>query len=182
MVSYTTRLSGLCMLVAAVFLLQTGCSHQSPFYRKKITRSESATIAEPNIEQRILLIGDAGEPGFTEPVLTTLREWAGIAPDKTTVIFLGDNIYPDGLPPADDTSKRDEAVRKLSAQMEAIRVSKARGLWIPGNHDWARGRAGGFNAVKRQEAFIHRHPSGPYRFLPQGGAQVRLTLISTLFV
>ncbi|MGE3345614.1 MAG: hypothetical protein AB7L71_19500, partial [Vicinamibacterales bacterium] len=54
------------------------------------------------ITQSVVLIGDAGAPSVDgDPVLQHLRRWLEAANHDTTVVFLGDNIYPDGLPPRD---------------------------------------------------------------------------------
>ncbi len=46
-----------------------------------------------SIQQRIILIGDAGELNFgREPVLDAAKKLIPLN-DKTTVIYLGDNLY-----------------------------------------------------------------------------------------
>src|SRR5215211_6450142 len=56
--------------------------------------------AQPDsINQRVFLVGDAGELyGNTHPVLDWLKKNVNWDDEKNTVVFLGDNIYPLGLP------------------------------------------------------------------------------------
>ena len=74
-----------------------------------------------NLSYRILLIGDAGNPikEGQEPVLSALQKQLSIYPSKTTVVFLGDNIYPDGMPPK-QSPERKEAERRLNEQIKTI--------------------------------------------------------------
>jgi hypothetical protein len=95
------------------------------------------------------LIGDAGAPDPAgEPVLKMLGRWASEIPDRTLVVFLGDNVYEHGVP-VDESAKRS-ALARLDAQVHAVRTSGARGLFIPGNHDWRSGLEG----VVRQRDYV----------------------------
>jgi len=80
------------------------------------------------------------------------------------IIFLGDNIYPDGLPVETD-STRGEAEHRLSAQIETILESKAHGFFIAGNHDWKQGVAG----LIREADFIKEKLDRDQVFLPPPG-------------
>lgn len=104
------------------------------------------------ITQSVVLIGDAGAPSVDgDPVLQHLRRWLEAANHDTTVVFLGDNIYPDGLPPR-DARGFDEAERRLMAQVDAARPAR-RTLLIAGNHDWnQQARPTDWDAVVRQDA------------------------------
>lgn len=130
------------------------------------------------IDVTVLLVGDAGVPDATfEPVLAALTRDASAQPARTVVAFLGDNIYPRGMPAPDDP-ERPEAERRLNAQLAVLHQSGARGIFVPGNHDWAartvasrpaRHEADGWDAVRRQEAFIAARGDDKAVFLPQGG-------------
>ena len=93
--------------------------------------------------------------------------YASAAP--SLVVFLGDNIYPGGLPPR--TSKDNEEMeRRLKDQIDAVVRTDARGIFVPGNHDWDNSGGDGWSAVRRQEAFIAEHgEEGRVVLLPQGG-------------
>src|SRR5688572_13325948 len=52
-----------------------------------------------SVTQRVFLIGDAGElVGNTHPVMDWLEKNVDWNDEHNTAIFLGDNIYPLGLP------------------------------------------------------------------------------------
>ena len=101
----------------------------------------------------LLLVGDAGNPAPDEPVLKALSAEAAKDPDRTLVVFLGDNLYPNGLPPEGDPW-RSEGERRLAAQADAALGAGARVLFLPGNHDWDGMRKDGLSSVRRQERFL----------------------------
>jgi hypothetical protein len=121
-----------------------------------------------DVETALFLIGDAGEPGPDDPVLAALTAQMEPFGQRAMAVFLGDNIYPLGLPDsaADD---RAEMERRLAEQIDAVLRSGGRGLFVPGNHDWIRGRAGGWEAILRQERFVMERGAPDVIFLPGGG-------------
>lgn len=157
----------LCLIVQVMQLTIAGCSHISPYYHQDIPSTEKQDIAPENpLQYRILLIGDAGLPKQDEPVLKTLHSWTKRAPEKTTIVFLGDNMYPDGM----TKQKMHEAPTRLGPQIDVIKSTDAHGLFIPGNHDWTNGKKNGFNALLAQERYINEALTRMPRFLPQGGS------------
>lgn len=157
------------LFIVFVFLVfGIGCSHVNPYYRSDDLKPSNISIAKEQIKSRILLIGDAGQPRKNEPGLAKLTQWASFVPDRTTLIFLGDNIYPAGLP-VENNPHREEAERRLTAQINVIRQSGAEGIFIPGNHDWAKNGLNGRAAVKREADFINHVLPGDDNFLPQNG-------------
>ena len=157
----------LCLIVQAVQLTIAGCSHTSPYYHPDISTIEKQDIvAENSLQYRILLIGDAGQPKQNEPVLETLRIWAEKSSEKTSLVFLGDNMYPDGM----TEQKRHEVSSRLGPQIDVIKSTDAHGLFIPGNHDWTNGKKVGYRAVLAQEKYVNEALTRPPKFLPQGGS------------
>lgn len=124
----------------------------------------AAHVAPREISLTILFIGDAGyaEPG--DPVMRALTEQAARAPQRTVVVFHGDNIYPDGLRDATDPGRADDE-RHLSAQMDVAVSTGALGVFVPGNHDWDTGWAG----LRRQEQFLQTHGSPAVVMMPTDG-------------
>ena len=157
----------LCCIVQAVQLTIAGCSHTKPYYHPDIPDSEKhESETEGTLRYRLLLLGDGGDPKPDEPVLKTLSEWAAKDAARTSIVFLGDNMYPDGM----TERKKHEASTRLTPQLLVIKTTGAHGLFIPGNHDWASGRAEGYSAVRAQEEFIKEALGGESNFLPSGGA------------
>lgn len=140
------------------------------------------------IETSLFLIGDAGAPAADEPVLAALGELIGRDTARSLVVFLGDNIYPRGLPAADNPGWQ-EASRRLEAQIEVLRARGVRGWFVPGNHDWARFSREGWAAIKRQDARISElghplvelepHGGCPGPVVVEVGVRLRLVLLDT---
>lgn len=100
----------------------------------------------------IYLIGDAGEP-YENPVLTLLKKDLDKAGENAAIVFLGDNIYPKGLPP-EDHPLRAEAEIAIDGQINAVKDFNGRKVFIPGNHDWAQGRDNGIEWLDNQEKYV----------------------------
>ncbi len=126
----------------------------------------AAPSAAADLETSLYLIGDAGAPDpRAEPVLSALRTELLRDPARSFAVFLGDNIYPRGLP-APGAPARAEAERRIDAQIEAAGGAGVRALFVPGNHDWDRHGADGWNAIRREADYVEGKGA---RFLPQGG-------------
>ncbi|HTM92689.1 MAG TPA: BamA/TamA family outer membrane protein, partial [Flavisolibacter sp.] len=107
------------------------------------------------INQRIFLIGDAGEMNSaTHPVVDWLKKNVDWNDERNSVIFLGDNIYPLGLPlEGDPTYPHAKAI--LDDQISLVKGKKAKAFFIPGNHDWRNGKLGGWEQVMNQVDYIN---------------------------
>jgi hypothetical protein len=57
----------------------------------------------------------------------------------------------------------------LTAQVEVITGTGSRGFFVPGNHDWAKHGEDGWEAIRRQEAFIDSVGGGVVSLEPGGG-------------
>ena len=153
-----------------------GCTNVEPYYGS-YTGLAAAIGFDDDVMARLLLIGDAGEPDPTgEPALVALAEQVNIIPKRTTVVFLGDNIYERGMPePAptpgeaeeaaveaaqvllsDVFQTREEAEKVLRAQAAVVRGNGARAIFIPGNHDWDQSNPGGWKRILAQETFLNQ--------------------------
>jgi hypothetical protein len=127
-------------------------------------------VPEPDaVAETLFLIGDAGEPAKGgEPVLIALRRQIERAGSHATVAFLGDNLYPDGLP-SPEHPEYAEMLRRLDDQVDAVRDTGARVVFIPGNHDWVKGGPDGWEAVRRQEQRVEERGGANVSFLPNDG-------------
>lgn len=108
-----------------------------------------------SISQRVFLIGDAGElVGNTHPVIDWLQKNVNWDDEKNTAVFLGDNIYPLGLPAEGETSY-PTAKKIIDYQISLVKGKKARAFFIPGNHDWVNGKMSGWQQVMNEENYIN---------------------------
>lgn len=112
---------------------------------------DAAPMPDPHpdsVEAVIFLVGDAGyADGVGNPVLQKLanevESWSGsLARDSAVaVVFLGDNVYPDGYHnPSHGDYPRDSV--RLGNEIAVVSGPQARahrtpGIFIAGNHDWA---------------------------------------------
>lgn len=146
-----------------VLLLLAGCGQR--------ILPRSAPVPAPGrseIATTLYLIGDAGAPHPDEPVLAALGTALDDHPENSLVVFLGDNIYPRGLP-AEGDAGRLEAELRLGAQLDLLEHHRVRGWFIPGNHDWARFSRGGWDAIRRQQAMIAGRGVPGVALVPEGG-------------
>lgn len=113
----------------------------------------------------IYLIGDAGklENGQPSEALNALNEKVKSSKKEDVLLFLGDNIYPKGMP----TSYNEEAKKSLQAQIDVAQNFKGKVIFIPGNHDWYSGVEG----LKKQEKYIE-NSIGKNTFLPKNGCPI----------
>ncbi|HEX7879516.1 MAG TPA: metallophosphoesterase [Candidatus Eisenbacteria bacterium] len=117
----------------------------------------------------LFLIGDAGKPRpGGEPVLEALRHELERDPAASAVVFLGDNIYESGLPEPSDPDY-DEMARRIGDQVRTVTELGVRGLFLPGNHDWAGKGQEEWKRVQRQEALVESLGTEFVRWLPDRG-------------
>jgi hypothetical protein len=150
-------------LAAAPLMLSAACG--KPF----LSLSEKlGLVSEDSIAVDLYLIGDAGLPADHEPVLKALGEAVKRKPGETMVVFLGDNAYPHGLP---DSAAADRKVAEhaLDAQVDAVVDAGARGIMVPGNHDWNEQGPGGLAGVQREARYVNARGKGKFVFLPANG-------------
>jgi hypothetical protein len=153
------------------------------------TQPPVAELPREQLAMSLYLIGDAGAPDPEgEPVLQALSRDLRHGPTRRVVVFLGDNIYPRGLP-APNNPNRPEAERRLAAQIAVVTSAGAQGYFVLGNHDWARHGIDGWEAARRQERYIDSTGRGMVRLKPGGGCpgpsvedvgeRLRLVLLDT---
>ena len=146
---------------------------------------------------RLVLVGDAGlplpedtnscgaEPTTAADVAASVRNvFAQIClasrqlPDRTIVVWLGDNVYETGFPSRNELSKpgnpalRADCVqaRTLERQLTVGREARVKSLFIPGNHDWNQSKPDGVERLRAEEEYLEMQPFGTgARFLPPDG-------------
>jgi hypothetical protein len=135
--------------------------------------SKLDTLTQP--EHRFYLVGDAGKvasDGSPNLVLNNLKGVLGGEKQtrgRSTVIYLGDNIYPYGLPDSAVGLAFVEATQALKRQTDAVSAYSGNVYFAPGNHDWANGKAEGWENLKRQERWVEQRLDNQDRFLPSNG-------------
>ena len=137
-------------LFFALVLLSSCATYKPKFAELYIQEND---IPDKAIENTFYLIGDAGiSPmgGMSEALTALNQHIQGKTTTQDFVLFLGDNIYPAGMPKKENNN-RTKAENSLNAQISAVSNFNGRVIFIPGNHDWY---AKGLKGLKRQEKYV----------------------------
>ena len=99
--------------------------------------SITGAFQNEDIVHSFYLIGDAGNSdiGTKSNALQALEKVLKSASKQSTVLFLGDNIYPKGMPDK-SSENRAFAEHQLNVQTDIVKDFKGDAIFIPGNHDW----------------------------------------------
>jgi len=150
-------------------LLVLGCATQKAKYANEVKNIESRSDKPVH---SFYLIGDAGKSpsdGMNN-TLSLFKTELSKADKNSTAIFLGDNIYPAGLP---KKSAQPDAYKKakhqLDAQLETLENFKGNPIFIPGNHDWY---SNGLEGLERQEKYIEKKLESKKVFYPRSGCPI----------
>ena len=129
-----------------------------------------------SIIHRIYLIGDAGELyQGKHPVVDWLKENEDWNDEKNVAIFLGDNIYPLGMPTEGEPSY-NEAKEILDYQMSLAKGKKSKVFFIPGNHDWKNGKLGGWQQALNEVNYINTNGQPNIQAYPTEGCPGPITV------
>ena len=124
------------------------------------------------IVHTLFLVGDAGEPYVKDnPIKRVLTEKIVDVQGRSTVLFLGDNVYPAGLPSRDlsFSQQRELAELSLRTQVDLIQSPEAKGIFIPGNHDWAHWGPQGLEFILNQQEWLDSLNDPRITMLPRNG-------------
>lgn len=123
-----------------------------------------------SVRHRIFLLGDAGDlaPGGGQPTGDWLRQHVDWNDERNMAIWLGDNIYPLGLPTEGEPDYA-QAKKILDYEIDLTRGKKAHAYFIPGNHDWMNGKIGGWLRIQNQVDYINSRQLNNVEAWPRGG-------------
>jgi len=126
-----------------------------------------ALFAQSDVKYRVILFGDAGEMNAGQ--MNDLKNAAKqILPKKTTVFYLGDNIYPTGMG-LPGSAEEEDTKKILRSQFEPMRNAGAEVYFIPGNHDWDKSGPDGLAKIKAQWSFLESQNDAMLKLLPANG-------------
>ena len=162
-------------LILLSALVINACASYKPQYLEN--EDQQNVFPDKEVDKVFYLVGDAGlSPmnGMSQG-LTAFREYISNKDTKGDyTLFLGDNIYPAGLPEVNH-SYRDAAENMIQAQVKAVENFKGQSIFIPGNHEWYSG--GGVEGVRRQEKFI-QNALDENSFFPEDGCPLKVIDVS----
>jgi len=159
------------LAIITAFYFLTSKWRKIPYYTKAVKgwRNYNPTDIDV-IKYSVFLIGDAGAPSLINPdeTLELLRSQLLKAGKNSAVFFLGDNIYPKGMPPPTDPL-HEVAEQRLVRQLKSLDGYEGQIGFLSGNHDWNKGRKGGYESVRRQQFYIDAYFNNKNIFLPRNG-------------
>lgn len=161
-------IKNLSILLLAAFMLNACASYQAQYLDKE---DQQNVFPNKEVDKVFYLVGDAGlSPmnGLSQG-LTAFKKYIA---DKDTkgdyTLFLGDNIYPAGLPQIEH-KYRGSAENMLNAQVKSVENFEGQTIFIPGNHEWY---SGGVTGVRLQEQYI-KEALDENSFFPEDGCPLK---------
>jgi hypothetical protein len=154
-------------------LILQSCATFKPQYNSATNQESFPT--DKKVVHTFYLIGDAGN-GIFKGVTNNSNSLENILNDankNSTLLFLGDNIYPLGMPKKADLNRSD-AEKKMQNQIDFASSFKGKTIFIPGNHDWY---SNGVEGLKREQEFIEKQ-LGKNSFLPKNGCPIETIKIT----
>ncbi len=162
------------LLTFFIFSIFLSCSTRKPFYSFKHRKwKQGIAPADTSIKHSIFLVGDAGAPKTdgSDPLFNTLTHHLNSLDQSenqtNSIIYLGDNIYENGMPEYGDPA-REDAEKALLIQMDMVKEFDGRLFIIPGNHDWNHSKKGGYKAIIREQRYVESYLDSAV-FFPKNG-------------
>lgn len=127
----------------------------------------AACYSQDSIKYRTIFIGDAGEINSKQLKVISAAA-AHILTGKTSVVYLGDNIYPTGMN-LNGGVETETTQKVLQSQFIPMRQKGAPVYFIPGNHDWDRSGKDGLQKIKSQWYFLETQQDSLLHMVPGDG-------------
>ncbi len=155
-------------IILSILLLISCATQKTKYAKDKLVDFKQSSKVPVH---SFYLIGDAGKSpnGSLNSTLKLFKARLEKADKNSTAIFLGDNIYPAGLPKKKHKNYV-EAKNSLNAQLKALEGFKGKPLFIPGNHDWY---SGGLKGLERQQKYIQEKLNSKEVFFPENGCPIK---------
>ena len=130
----------------------------------KSVDAEEKQATNAKITHEFILVGDAGnaEKEAAKKNFDILQKRLREANKQATLLFLGDNIYPSGMPDS-LAADRQLAETKINAQLSLSKNFIGNTYFIAGNHDWYNGVQG----WQEQKSYVANQLSNKKGFLPR---------------
>ncbi|MEZ5043786.1 MAG: metallophosphoesterase [Saprospiraceae bacterium] len=155
------------LLVISLISLNSCANYKLNYLGEEKNWEQHAILPNLPLSHTMYLVGDAGYvPAVgVNPVLTYLKTLLATETENSSLVFLGDNVYPEGLPSSKDPMRK-QAEDRLIAQLDVAKTFPGKPFFVAGNHDWYND---GLEGVKRQEKFIEEYLDRKNVLLPKPG-------------
>ncbi len=146
----------------ATYSVQTGKNIKNPIAPIEVEAQE--------VDHTFYLVGDAGNADAvnSKQALLPLENKLEKASKNSTLMYLGDNVYPVGMSGDKDTEEYKTAEKILENQLKITKNFKGKTIVIPGNHDWYSGLKG----LNNQEDFVISYLKDKESFSPRKGCAI----------
>lgn len=165
-------------LTLIVLIVFSGCSTLNvPKYKEGEPKENFNYPSNEKIERSFYLLGDGGysKPGGSSEGLLAFKAYIdSVKQLGNYTLFLGDNIYPQGLVP-ENHPERENGEYRLEAQIDAVENYDGKIIFMPGNHDWYNQ---GVIGLKRQEKYLQERLGRDDVFHPKAGCGMESIEIS----
>ena len=159
-------------LTLLVLLLIYGCATSHPKYAEGEPTENFGYPSHKKVEKSFYLLGDGGysQPGGTSEGLLAFKTFLdSVKQIGNYTIFLGDNIYPDGMV-AEGHPRRESAEYRLDSQIDVMEDYDGNVIFIPGNHDWYNE---GIAGLKREEDYLQEKLERDDIYYPEAGCALK---------
>ena len=159
-----------------ISLTAISCAVQNADYGKNAKDFEKNSAIQDSIIHTFYLVGDAGNLDQDKAFhnMNILKDSLAKASANSTLLFLGDNIYPVGMPKKDDKN-RPLAEKKMDNQISLATNFAGKTIFIPGNHDWYNN---GIKGLKREEDYVIEKLNDKSAFSPRNGCPIETRKIN----
>ncbi|AZI40046.1 metallophosphoesterase [Epilithonimonas vandammei] len=159
-----------------ISLTVISCAVKQADYGKSVKNFEKNSTIKDSIIHTFYLVGDAGNLDQDEAYhnMNILKDSLSKASENSTLIFLGDNIYPAGMPKKEN-KERGLAEKKMDNQISLSKQFKGKTIFIPGNHDWYNN---GIKGLKREEDYVIEKLGDKSAFAPRNGCPIETRKIN----
>jgi surface antigen Omp85-like protein len=144
-------------LFLIITLFISSCANYKMNYSKDSKDWETSRIApiDQPIKHTMYLIGDAGNnsTGTKLPTLALLKQKLAKSGKNSSILFLGSQVYPKGMPKKSKEKDRDLAEYQLDEQLDILKDFKGEIIFTPGTYDW---KKYGLKGLKRQAKYIDK--------------------------
>ena len=156
------------LCASLLILTLLSCARTKPMYDSDELEPAGTSTLPPNPTHQVFLVGSAGGPEKMEdsPVLSLLQRTLKQAGQNSTLLYLGDNVSPYGMPSKkEDEQANERAKNQIKAQLEVVEDYEGQVAFLHGDKDWARYK---IEAAERQEDYIEKK-YGSEIMLPENG-------------
>ncbi|MCK4991737.1 MAG: hypothetical protein KAS29_14665, partial [Bacteroidales bacterium] len=103
-----------------LFLVISSCASYEPFYNDRVINwQDEIPVSSIEPDYSVILLGDSRTAYTNDTLLSLLKNQLLEAGENSAVIFLGNNVYPHGLPDSTENSW-DVAQESLLAQLKIL--------------------------------------------------------------